>query len=281
MGHHPGHERHLLHDHPDAPHERGSAQVRAGARGYPWGIAVDISESDFQSAVVERSRAVPVVVDFWAPWCGPCRQLTPALERAAEARKGQVELVKINTDENQSISRAFQIQGIPAVKAFKDGREVAQFVGAQPPAAVERFFDGLVPSEAEQLVAAGDEVSLRRALELEPGRRDARVALARLLYEGGEHDQALELVEGIEGDFDAEGLAGRIRLEREPGYADAFKLLDEGKREHALDALIAAIPSADGLKDDIRRAVVGILGEYPPGDPTAKDYRMKLSRALY
>src|SRR5260221_10532527 len=242
-------------------------------------MARDISEAEFPAAVLDRSREVPVVVDFWAPWCGPCRQLTPALEKSAEARKGQVELVKINTDENQSLAQAFQIQGIPAVKAFKDGREVAQFVGALPPAQVERFFDALVPSEADQLVAAGDEASLRKALELEPGRRDARVALAKLLHHRGERDAALELVEGIEGDFEAEGLAARMTLEDQPGYDQAFKLLDEGKREQALDALIAAIPSADGQKDDIRRAVVGILSDYPPGDATARDYRMKLSSA--
>src|SRR4051812_28462453 len=215
-------------------------------------MAVDINEEQFQSAVIDRSREVPVVVDFWAPWCGPCRQLTPALERAAEARKGKVELVKVNTDENQGISQAFQIQGIPAVKAFKDGREVAQFVGAVPPAQVESFFDALVPSEAERRVAAGDEASLRRALELEPNRRDARVKLAQLLFERGDRDEALKLVEGLDGDFAAEGLAARIRLEGQPGYDAAFKLLDQGKREEALDALIGAIPTADGLEDDIR-----------------------------
>jgi putative thioredoxin len=244
-------------------------------------MARDVSESEFQTAVLDRSREVPVVVDFWAPWCGPCRQLTPALERAAEARQGQVELVKVNTDENQNIARAFQIMGIPAVKAFKDGHEVAQFVGAVPPPQVERFFDSIVPSEAENLVTAGDEASLRRALELEPTRRDARVALAQLLYDRGDADEALELIGDLEGDFAAEGLAARIRLEREPGFADAFKLLDAGSREQALDALIAAIPTADGLKDDIRRAVVGILASYPQGDPTAREYRMRLSSALY
>ena len=245
-------------------------------------MAVDISEAQFQTAVIERSRELPVVVDFWAPWCGPCRQLTPALEKAADARKGKVELVKVNTDEAQTISRAFQIQGIPAVKAFKDGREVAQFVGAVPPSKVESFFDALVPSEAEQLVAAGDEASLRQALELEPTRRDARVKLAQLLFDRGERDEALQLVSGIEGDFAAEGLAARIRLEEsDAAYAEVFKLLDQGEREQALDALIAAIPTSDGLKDDIRRAVVGILSSYEQGDATAREYRMKLSSALY
>jgi putative thioredoxin len=244
-------------------------------------MARDIREDEFDTAVIARSREVPVVVDFWAPWCGPCRQLTPALERAAASREGKVELVKVNTDENQSLSRSFQIQGIPAVKAFKDGREVAQFVGAQPPAQVERFFDSLVPSEAEQLVAKGDEASLRKALELEPARRDACVKLAQILYEQGNKDEALELIGGIEGDFAAEGLAARIRLEEQPGYAEVFKLLDQGEREQALDALIASIPASDGLKDDIRRAVVGVLAEYDPGDPTAKQYRQKLSSALY
>jgi putative thioredoxin len=244
-------------------------------------MAVDISEDQFQSAVLDKSKDVPVVVDFWAPWCGPCRQLTPALERAASARKGKVELVKVNTDENQGISMAFQIQGIPAVKAFKDGREVSGFVGAIPPAKVEAFFDSLVPSEAEQLVAAGDEASLRQALEVEPTRRDAKVKLAQILFDRGDRDEALELVDGIEGDFAAEGLAARIRLESDPAYAAAFKLLDDGKREEALDALIAAIPTSDGLEDDIRRAVVGILATYEQGDPTARSYRMKLSSALY
>jgi putative thioredoxin len=245
-------------------------------------MAVDVTEAEFQTAVIDRSKDVPVVVDFWAPWCGPCRQLTPALERAAEARKGQVELVKVNTDENQNISRAFQIQGIPAVKAFKDGREVAQFVGAIPPAKVESFFDTLVPSQAEKLVAEGDEDSLRKALEREPTRRDARVKLAQLLFDRGERDAALELVGDLEGDFNAEGLAARIRLEQQDeAYAKAFELLDQGKREEALDALIAAIATADGSKDDIRRAVVGILSTYEQGDPTARSYRMKLSSALY
>src|SRR5436190_23382364 len=106
---------------------------------------MDASEATFQSAVIDRSRALPVVVDFWAEWCAPCRALGPLLERAAEARSGAVVLAKIDTDANPGISQRFGIQGIPAVKAFKDGAVVAEFVGVQPPPEVERFFDGLVP----------------------------------------------------------------------------------------------------------------------------------------
>jgi len=240
----------------------------------------NVKTVSFQSDVIDRSHEVPVVVDFWAPWCGPCRQLTPVLEKAVAKRAGKVDLVKVNTDENPQISQTFGIQGIPAVKAFKDGRVVAEFVGAQPPAAVERFLDGLVPSEAQELLAAGDEASLRRALSLEPNNREAAAALATILYARGETDEALRLAEGAEGDFRAEGLAARIRLER-AGVTEPFELLDSGDRDAALDRLIELIPEADGLKDDYRRAVVGILADLEPGDEAARAYRRRLGAALY
>src|SRR4051794_3379785 len=156
--------------------------------------------------VIDRSRELPVVVDFWAEWCGPCKALSPALEKAAKDRAGKVELAKVDVDQNQALAQSFGIRGIPAVKAFRDGRVDAEFTGAIPPAEVERFFDKLVPSEADELASGlGDEESLRRALELDPNHAGAAVALARLLMQRGELDEALALVEPLHADFGAIG----------------------------------------------------------------------------
>jgi len=244
---------------------------------------IDVTEQDFEREVLQRSRELPVVVDFWAEWCGPCRMLGPLLENAANAREGKVVLAKLDTDANPGISQAFQIQGIPAVKAFKDGRVVDEFVGAAPTAQVERFFDGLVPSEADALVAAGDEASLRRALELEPGRTDAAFGLAQQLHARGERDAASDLLRNIAGHFGAEGLAARIRLEDQDAVDvdEAFAALDDGDRERALELLIGALPSANGYKDDVRRVVVAILDALGVDDPLARDARRRLAAALY
>jgi putative thioredoxin len=244
---------------------------------------MDVTESNFDAAVLDRSHALPVVVDFWAAWCAPCRQLGPILEREASKRSGRLELVKLDVDANPTVSQSYGIQGIPAVKAFHKGRVVAEFVGAQPAAAVERFLDSLLPSEAELLAHKGDEVSLRAALELEPGHAGAAIQLARILHGRGQDQEALEVLGNVHRSFAADGLSARIRLERSgvPDLSRAFEALDAGDKEQALDVLIEAITHVRSSRDEIRRVVVGILDELGLDHPLTTPSRTRLASAFY
>jgi putative thioredoxin len=219
--------------------------------------------------------------------------LTPALEKAEAARGGTVVLAKVDVDSNQRLAAAFQVQGIPAVKAFRDAKVVDEFVGALPPAKVEAFFDGLAPSRADELLAQGDELSLREAAELEPQRADVAVALAKARLARGAEDEALDAVADHEGDFGAAGVAARVRLTRAGLAPDDFAALDRGERDAALDGLIQAVGEiphngdalggdldADEARDLLRRAVIGILSELDPADTTGREYRRRLSAAL-
>src|SRR5438105_2104154 len=251
-------------------------------------MAIDVTADTFEQAVIERSREVPVVVDFWAAWCGPCRALTPALERAAGERQGKVALVKVDVDANQPLAARYGVQGIPAVKAFKDGQVADEFVGAVPQAEVERFFDRLAPSEADALAAEGDEQSLRRALELDPRHAGAAAGLARILLARGDAEGALAVLENVTGDFPAEGLAARATLvlsgaaDELPELREGVDALGAGDYARALEKLESALGIAqDETRDLIRKVMVGVFTELGPDHPLAREYRRKLAAALY
>jgi putative thioredoxin len=239
----------------------------------------DVTDADFEQRVLQRSEELPVLVDFWADWCQPCHMLAPVLERAVAAHDGKIELAKLDVDSNQMTAAHYGVRGLPTVKAFRDGRVASEFTGAQPPQVVERFVDGLVPSEADELVGDGDETALRRALELQPGHAVARRDLGRLLLRRNETEEALELLEGASGDFVAEGLAARARLADDPELAPAFEAWDAGDPASALERLQAALADPE-RRDLVRRVMVAIFTELGPDHPLAREHRRRLSAAL-
>jgi putative thioredoxin len=232
----------------------------------------DVTDATFQTAVIERSKEVPVVVDLWAPWCGPCQTLGPIIEKVVAATEGKVELAKVNIDENPSIAAAFQVQSIPAVYALADGKVIDGFVGAVPEAQVSAFVDRLAPgpSDVDLLVAAGDERSLRQVLETEPDHPGAVVALARLLIDRSENEEALAILSRIPETTEARALAAHARLaERDVDVNDDATAV--------LDSLL------DRVRDDedARREFLDLLEALGPADPRTLEYRKALSARLF
>jgi putative thioredoxin len=251
-------------------------------------VISDVSEQEFQAKVIERSKQVPVVVDFWAEWCGPCRTLGPAIEDAVRKRNGEIELAKVDTDRNPNIAMKYEIASIPAVKAFKDGEVVSEFIGAVPPARIEAFLNEIVPSEADRLAESGDEESLRKALELDPRSARAATGLSRILLSRGETAEALELLKPFPHDFVADGLAARAELSASQNGAGAdelpraFAAWDEGNPEEALEQLQGGLAAEQdpARKDQLRRVMVAIFTELGADHPLAREHRRRLAAAL-
>jgi putative thioredoxin len=236
--------------------------------------AVDVTDDSFEQAVLDRSDAVPVLIDLWAPWCGPCKTLGPIIEKVVGETDGAVELVKVNVDENPRVSAAFQVQSIPAVFAIRERKIVNHFVGALPEREVRDFVDSLLdqPSEADQLTARGDETSLRAALELDPAHAGAISALAELLVDRGDTEEALALLERIPETADTRRVAAKARLAEtgEPA-ADGTDL---GER---VQALLQRIPG----DDEARQQIVDLIETMSDDNPRRAEYRRALASRLF
>ena len=241
----------------------------------------ETTEATFEQDVIERSRSCPWSSTSGPSGAAPCRQLTPVLERLVDRARGQGRARQARHRRQPADLRRLRHPGHPRGQGLQ-GRPAScpsSSARSRPPR-VERFLDALLPSEADALVESGDEAALRRALELEPGRADAAVALAHILHERGESEDALELLGNVAGSFAADGLAARIRLEQDPALKQAFAALDAGETEQGLDVLIGAIAAnGDEGREDIRRAVVGVLDDprrrAPAGARVAQEARQR------
>jgi putative thioredoxin len=243
-------------------------------------VSIDVTDTSFQADVLDRSATNPVVVDLWAPWCGPCRTLGPILEKVVDETEGKVVLVKVNVDENPQVSQAFRVQGIPAVYAVADGKVVNGFVGAQPEAAVREFVDSLLPSEEDEKIAAllavGDEASLRQVLDQQPDHHDAIVGLAELLAakpEDGAGEEALALLGRIPETPETRRVAALVRTGA-PGT-------DAGGNGEDITAKLDALLDQVRADDEARQTYVDLLELLGPDDPRTADYRKRLTSQLF
>jgi putative thioredoxin len=234
----------------------------------------DATDDSFESDVLERSAEVPVVVDLWAEWCGPCKTLGPVLEKVVAETEGRVELVKVDVDANPRISATFKVQSIPAVFALKDRRIVDNFIGAVPEAQVRAFVDRLAPppTEVDLLVEKGDEASLRQALEIDPGHVDGVLGLANLLVERGENQEALALLARIPESAETRYVAALART-----GLDAVAATGTAEVEVKLAELLPKVKADDAARQEF----VDLLEVMGPDDPRTADWRRKLTSALF
>jgi len=277
---------------------------------------VDAGDKDFERVVLERSKTTPVVVDFWAPWCGPCRTLGPLLERLAGEAGGAFVLAKVNVDENPGLAAALNVRSIPMVLGFRHGELVSEFVGALPEAGVREFLRRVLPSEAERMAVAAAELAqrgqtveaeatLRRALELEPRCDRALLDLAGLLADRQDAAAALALLDRVAPGplrAPADRLAAAIRV-REAGAADepalrarlaadpadletrfhlAQALAARSRYEEALAEYLDLVRRDRSFRDDAaRKAILDIFELLGPADALVDRYRSELAKVLF
>jgi putative thioredoxin len=234
---------------------------------------MDVTDASFESAVLDRSTTVPVLVDLWAEWCGPCRTLGPILEKVVAETDGAVELVKVDVDTNPRVAATFRVQSIPAVYAIKDRKVVDSFIGALPEPAVRQFVASLSQpaSEVDRLIEAGDEESLRRALELEPANEKAILALASLLVDRGEGEEALGLLARIPESTEVRRIAALARV------GDDAAATNGNGIEAKLDALLERVKS----DEDARQEFLDLLEVLGPDDARTPRYRKELTARLF
>ena len=285
------------------------------------GAAPDVTAETFQAEVLEASRDRPVIVDLWAPWCGPCKQIAPVLEKVAKAAQGKVKLVKINIDEEPQIAQALRVRSIPAVFAFDKGQPVDGFVGVQPESQIKAFVERLAgaigPSPVEQALEQADAAleagEAQQAAELyrqvvahEDDNVDAIAGLARALIALGRADEVAPLLEALDDETAADDriqgvkaqlelmagaggdLAGlEAKVAADGGDLDARLELARAyaaadRREEAVDQLIAIVEIARDWNDGIARAeLVRFFDAWGPADEATLDGRRRLSAAWF
>ncbi len=237
-------------------------------------VRMDVTDATFERDVIELSKEKPVVVDLWAPWCAPCRSLSPIIEKVVGESEGKVVLAKINVDDNPAAAQAFRVQGIPAVFAIKDGKVVDSFVGAYPEQAVRDFVNKLAPAKTvvDILIEEGNEPSLRRALELEPANERAGVRLAELLAARGELEEAETLLARYPETEEVMRIKSRIRLSR-----DGAAVLHDPDLEGKLTALLDQVKG----DEEARQQFLDLLTLFPEGDPRVNQFRRMFASRLY